>query len=98
MDKRELPESKRRALAYQLFNGFTDVDTAKGPLSKEQSQIAFIVERIYQHRINLCARGNLDFEDKDLEAIISAYEQLNRLCAYLMYDQGWYDAQRISEP
>ncbi len=27
-----------------------------------------------------------------MEAIIKTYEQLNRLCADLMYNQGWFDA------
>ena len=88
------PDPRRRELAYQLLNGFMEVDTEPKQLSKEEMQIAFIVERIYQHRVNLCTRGNLDFEDKDLEAIIIAYEQLNRLCACLMYDQGWHDANQ----
>lgn len=92
MGAEKMPDPRRRELAYQLLNGFMEAEAEPKQLSREEMQIVFIVERIYQHRINLCTRGNLDFEDKDLEAIISAYEQLNRLFARLMYDQGWHDA------
>ena len=92
MGAEKMPDPRRRELAYQLLNGFMEAEAERKQLSREEMQIAFIVGRIYQHRINLCTRGNLDFEDEDLEAIVSAYEQLNRLCARLMYGQGWHDA------
>ena len=60
--------------------------------------VGVLVETIYQHRMKLCARAGLDFEDADLEGIVSAYEKLNRLCGETMYDQGWLDSTRSSTP
>ena len=86
------PDEGRKELAYRLLNGFVEAD---GELSRGQMQIQFLVELIYQHRLNLCGKTGLDFEDRDLEAVIAAYERLGHLCAGLMYDQGWHDAERL---
>lgn len=50
------------------------------------------MDAIYQHRLRLCGRAGLDFEDKDLLELVSAYDRLNQLIARLMYNQGWHDA------
>ena len=88
MNERKKPDPKRRDLVYQLLNGFIETEPLQG-----REQIDFLVRQIYQHRLNLCTHADLDFEDKDLEGIITAYEQLNHLCGNLMYNQGWTDAQ-----
>ena len=59
--------------------------------------VGVLAETIYQHRMKLCARAGLDFEDADLEGIVSAYEKLNRLCGETMYDQGWLDSIKYSK-
>ncbi len=88
------PDPRRRDLAYQLLNGFVEIEIeGMRPLSK-RAEIDLLTAKIYQHRIKLCARADLDFEDEDMEGIVSTYEQLNRLCADAMYDQGWHDADR----
>ena len=46
------------------------------------------MDAIYQHRLRLCGRAGLDFEDKDLLELVSAYDRLNQLIA----NQGWHDA------
>ena len=84
------PDAERRELAYQQLNGFTKTEE-DGRKSGTQVRIEFLVDEIYRHRLNLCNRVSLDFEDEDLEAIVTAYEQLSRLCAGFMYNQGWYD-------
>ncbi len=88
------PDPQRRDLAYRLLNGFVEVEGGAVQRSGGNDQIEFLVEKIYQHRVRLANRVNLDFEDHDLEEMIAAYEKLNRLCAGLMYNQGWYDASR----
>lgn len=89
MEKRKGPDPIRRDLVYRWLNGF--IGKEKDSLTDEQMQIAFLAEQIYQRRLNLQKRVNLDFEDRDMEAIIDTYERLNRLCAEFMYDQGWLD-------
>lgn len=88
------PDAERRELAYQQLNGFTKTEEEDGRKSGTQVRIKFLVDEIYRHRLNLCNRVSLDFEDEDLEAIVTAYEQLSRLCAGFMYNQGWYDRNR----
>lgn len=86
------PDPKRRDLVYRLLNGFVEVEGGAVQRSSGHSQIEALVEKIYRHRLRLANRANLEFEDDDLEEIVAAYEKLNRLCADLMYNQGWYDA------
>ena len=81
------PDPRRRDMAYQSINGFIETE----PL-REREKIEHLVRQIYCHRLNLCTHTDLDFEDKDLEGIITAYEQLNHLCGNFMYNQGWADA------
>lgn len=88
MEAEKAPDPQRRDLVYRLLNGFIGSEADETQISRARMPIDFLVEIIYQHRLNLCGRAHLEFEDKDLEAIIAAYEQLNRLCAELMYDQG----------
>lgn len=91
------PDPRRRDVAYRLLNGFLELEMGEVPPSKERIQIDSLVARIYQHRIKLCTHADLDFEDEDLNEIVSIYEQLNRLCAELMYNQGWYDAKQAAQ-
>lgn len=88
---KKMPNPKQRELAHEMLSGFTDVVDAR--MLEARSQLDLLVDVIYRHRMKLCARAGLDFEDADLEKIFSAYEQLNRLYADEMYDQGWYDAR-----
>lgn len=81
------PSRERRELAYQMLNGELHLEDAR--LSALRPQLDALVDEIYRHRVKLCARAGLAFEDADLEKIVSAYERLNRLCADGMYDQGW---------
>lgn len=89
------PDPKRRNLAYQLLNGFVEIETEEMQVSREHMRIEPLIETIYQSRLKLCARTGLDFEDDTLETIINTYEQLNRLLAERMYNQGWYDAKQV---
>jgi len=91
MVEERMPDPVRRDLVYRWLNGFIGME-GKERLTSEQMQIAFLTEQIYQYRLNLCKRKNVDFEDRDLEAIINTFEALNQLCANLMYDRGWFDA------
>lgn len=95
MERRKTPDPIKRDLTYKLLNGFVELEGE--PPSSDTMKITFLAELIYQHRINLCKRTNLDFEDKDLEAIISTYETLNRLCSELMYNYGWHAGNRTYE-
>ena len=88
------PNPARQNLAYQLLNGFIELELGKMPPPHKRMEIDSLVAKIYRHRIKLCARAGLDFEDEDIEAIASTYEQLNRLCADFMYNQGWHDASQ----
>lgn len=88
------PDPQRRDLAYRLLNGFIEVEDITTQRLDGFKQIAFLEEKIYQHRFKLSNRAGLEFEDEDLEAIVDTYEKLNRLCAELMYDQGWHDANQ----
>lgn len=91
MEERKGPDPVRRDLVYRWLNGYIGREREKDSLTDEQMQIAFLAEQIYQRRLNLHTRVNLNFEDRDMEAIIDAYERLNRLCADFMYNQGWLD-------
>lgn len=84
------PSQGRRDLAYQILSGELHLEDAR--LAALRPQLDALVDEIYQHRMKLCDRTGLDFEDADLEGIVSAYERLNRLCADGMYDQGWHAA------
>lgn len=88
------PDPQRRELAYCLLNGLIEAGDGGIQRSDGYKQIAFLVGKIYQHRFKLSNRAGLEFEDEDLEAIVATYEKLNRLCAELMYNQGWHDANQ----
>lgn len=92
LEKGIAPDPNKRAPAYRMLNGLTDIGPLTGCILEEREQIDRLVNQIYQHRLRLCNRVHMDFEDRDMEAIIKTYEQLNRLCADLMYNQGWFDA------
>lgn len=92
MEKGIAPDPNKRAPAYRMLNGLTDIGPLTGCILEEREQIDRLVNQIDQHRLRLCNRVHMDFEDRDMEAIIKTYEQLNRLCADLMYNQGWFDA------
>ena len=88
------PNPTRRDLAYRLLNGFIEVEEGTVRRLNGYEKVESLVEKIYQHRLRLVSRANLEFEDIDLEEIVTTYEKLNRLCADLMYNQGWYDANK----
>lgn len=88
MDKKKTPDSVKRALAYELLSGYLEGGPPSEAIGEERAKLDALVDTIYQHRLRLCSRAGLDFEDKDLEGIVDAYEQMNRLVARLMYEQG----------
>lgn len=90
MKKPKGPDPVKRDLVYQFLNGFIDGEQERQ--TGEQMQIAFLTEQIYQRRLNLWERVGLEFENKDMEAIMDAYEKMNRLIGDFMYDHGWLDA------
>lgn len=92
MDKKKSPDPVRRELAYDLLSGYLEGGPHSEAVAEERAKVDALVDVIYQHRFRLCNRAGLDFEDRDLEAIVNTYEKLNRLYADLMYNQGWFDA------
>lgn len=92
MDKRKAPDPVRRDLAYDLLSGYLEGGPPSEAVAEERAKVDALVDVIYQHRMRLCNRAGLDFEDKDLLEIVSAYDRLNQLIARLMYNQGWHDA------
>lgn len=84
-------------LIYELFNGFMEVEPPTGELLKVRDDVDEIVDMIYQHRMRLCNRAGLDFEDRDLEGIISGYDQLNAVLARLMYQMGRLKGERSGQ-
>lgn len=90
MGEEKTPDPVRRDQAYRFLNGLLGGE--QGRQTREQMQIAFLTEQIYQYRLNLCERAGLEFENRDMEAIVDAYEKMNRLIGALMYDHGWLDA------
>lgn len=92
MDKKKAPDPVRREAAYDLLNGYLEGGPPSEAIGEERAKVDALVDVIYQHRLRLCNRAGLDFEDKDLLEIVSAYDRLNQLIARLMYNQGWHDA------
>lgn len=92
MDKQRMPDPVRREAAYDLLNGYLEGGPPSEAIGEERAKVDALVDVIYQHRMRLCNRAGLDFEDKDLLEIVSAYDRLNQLIARLMYNQGWHDA------
>ena len=92
MDKQRMPDPVRREVAYDLLSGYLEGGPHSELVAEERAKVDALVDVIYQHRMRLCNRAGLDFEDKDLLEIVSAYDRLNQLIARLMYNQGWYDA------
>lgn len=92
MDKKKAPDPVRREAAYDLLNGYLEGGPPTEAIGEERAKVDALVDVIYQHRLRLCNRAGLDFEDKDLLELVSAYDRLNQLIARLMYNQGWHDA------
>lgn len=92
MDKKKAPDPVRREAAYDLLNGYLEGGPPSEAIGEERAKVDALVDVIYQHRLRLCNRAGLDFEDKDLLELVSAYDRLNQLIARLMYNQGWHDA------
>lgn len=92
MDKKKAPDPVRREAAYDLLNGYLEGGPPSELVAEERAKVDALVDVIYQHRMRLCSRAGLDFEDKDLLELVSAYDRLNQLIARLMYNQGWHDA------
>lgn len=44
--------------------------------------------QVCEARLRLCERTGLDFEDRDLLALIEGLEEIGRLCALKMFDYG----------
>lgn len=84
-------------LIYELFNGYMEVEPPTGELLKVRDDVDEIVDMIYQHRMRLCNRAGLDFEDRDLEGIVSGYDQLNAVLARLMYQMGRLKGERSGQ-
>lgn len=92
MDKKKAPDPVRRDLAYDLLNGYLEGGPPSAAIVEERAKVDALVNVIYQHRLRLCNRTGLDFEDRDLLEIVSTYDRMNQLIAHFMYDQGWFDA------
>lgn len=92
MDKKKAPDPVRREAAYDLLNGYLEGGPPSELVAGERAKVDALADAIYQHRMRLCSRAGLDFEDKDLLELVSAYDRMNRLIARLMYNQGWHDA------
>lgn len=82
---------------FELLHGFIEADPSRGVLVKERKEIDTLVDKIYRHRLSLCNRTNLDFEDRDMVGIIDAYEQMNHLVTRLMYEQGHLDGTLFAQ-
>lgn len=92
MDKRKVPDPARRDLAYDLLSGYLEGRPPSGAIGGERAKVDALADVIYQHRLKLCNRAGLDFEDRDLLEIVNAYDRLNQFVGHFMYDQGWFDA------
>ena len=87
------PDHQRMDLVFELLHGFIEADPPREVLVEERKEIDALVDRVYRHRLRLCNRAGLDFEDRDMVGIIDAYEQMNSLVARLMYEQGHLDGR-----
>lgn len=94
MSQWETLNRDRMELTYDVLHGFIEMGSPTGALLQERMQINALVDTIYRHRLRLCNRAGPDFEDKDLEEIVSAYDKMNYLVARLMYEQGKLEAQK----
>lgn len=92
MEKKKAPDPVRRDLAYDLLSGYLEGGPPSEAVAEEQATVDALVDAIYQHRLRLCNRAGLDFEDRDFLEIVSAYDRLNQFIARFMYNQGWFDA------
>lgn len=90
-------DDEKRDLIYSLLNGFMEVGPPLKAIEAERANIDALVDVIYQHRLRLCNRAGLDFEDRDLVGIVNAYDQLNSLVARFMYQQGKLDAKQSAQ-
>ena len=91
MSEKKTPDTARMDLVFELLHGFIESDPPRDVLVEERKEINALVDKIYCHRLKLCNRAGLDFEDRDIAGIIDAYEQMNHLVARLMYEQGHLD-------
>ena len=96
-EKKKAPDPARRDLAYDLLSGFSEIGPPSEEINRERAKIDALVDVIYQHRLRLCNRAGLDFEDRDLLEIVNAYDRLNQLVGHFMYNQGWLDAAMAAQ-
>ncbi len=92
MEERKGPDPVRRELAYNLLSGYLEGNPPSEAVAGERAKVDALVDVIYQRRMRLCNRAGLEFEDKDLLELVSAYDRLNQLVGNFMYNQGWFDA------
>lgn len=97
MDQKKAPDPVRRELAYDLLSGYLEGGPPSEALAGERAKLDTQVDTIYRHRLRLCNRAGLDFEDKDLLELVNAYDRLNQLVGNFMYDQGWLDAMLTAD-
>lgn len=92
------PEDDRKSdLIFEVLHGFLEGAPPTGELLSIRKQIDEQVDVIYQHRMRLCNRAGLDFEDRDLEGIVSGYDRLNALLARLMYQMGKLEGEQSTQ-
>ena len=90
-------DDEKRDMIYSLLNGFMEVGPPLKAVEEKRAEIDALVDVIYRHRLRLCNRTGLDFEDRDLEGIISGYDQLNAVLARLMYQMGRLKGERSGQ-
>lgn len=88
---------EKRDPIYRFLNRLMAVGPPLKAIVAKRAEIDVLVDAIYRHRLRLCSRTGLDFEDRDLEGIVCAYDRLNGLVARFMYEQGALDAKRSTQ-
>lgn len=97
MSENETANQERMQLVFEILHGYIESDPPTGELRKVREQIDEILDVIYRHRLRLCSRAGLDFEDRDLEGIVNAYDRLNNVVAILMYEQGKLEGELTAQ-
>lgn len=97
MSENETANQERMQLVFETLHGYIESDPPTGELRKVREQIDEILDVIYRHRLRLCSRAGLDFEDRDLEGIVNAYDRLNNVVAILMYEQGKLEGELTAQ-
>ena len=90
-------KQERRQLFFEILHGYIESDPPTGELRKVREQVDGIVDVIYRHRLRLCNRAGLDFEDRDLVGIVNAYDRLNSVVGILMYEQGKLEGELTAQ-